>query len=190
MVVGGGGEFHMRLLATYGSDYLAARNRAGAMQKCSGLQAAGCRLQGDGDCLFSKAGACEIRARDYHCPQSRPQHEIVSCPIGDDELCPGGGCSPAAAGANDSDLAAAVAMLETGRQASTYLDAGRMRIFAGTAAVCRDKIAWGAADCCRPSAAGRNRSNAAAAGRPGNAGCGARRAVGGKRIRFRCSLRR
>ena len=161
VVVGGRGEFHMQLLATYGSDYLAARNRAGALQSCSSLRTAGCLRQGPGECLFSKGGACVISAQDYHCPQRQPQHEIVSCPIGEDELCPGGNCSPAAAGSHSADLALAVAALEAGRQASTYLDAGRMRIFAGTTAVCRDKIAWGAVDCCRGSAAGRNRTNAA-----------------------------
>ena len=161
VVVGGGGEFHMRLLAVHDSDYLAARSRAGTLQRCSNLRAAGCRRAGEGACLFAKGGVCRIKAQKYHCPQRNPQHQVVSCPIGEDELCPDGICSARSDASHASDLAAAVTALETGRQASTYLDAARMRIFAGTAAVCRDKIAWGAADCCRPSAAGRNRANAA-----------------------------
>lgn len=163
VVVGGGGEFHMQMRASYDSAYLAARNRASSLQKCSSLNSLGCLRQGTGNCLFTKNGTCQISAQNYHCPQRRPQHEMVACPIKDTELCPGGNCAPnpADAATAASDMAAAVALLEAGRQASTYLDANQMRIFAGTAAVCRDKIGWGASDCCRNSAAGRNRTNAA-----------------------------
>ncbi len=160
IVVGGRGEFSLRLDAEYDRSYLEAGNRAATMQRCSELRAAGCVHRDAGECLFARDGVCIINAQRYDCPQSAPSSQIISCPL--PELCEGGDCEgPPGHASNSGDLAQAVALLEAGRQGSTYLDPDSLRMFQGTHAVCRDKIAWGAQDCCRADGAGRNRTNAA-----------------------------
>ncbi len=160
VVVGGRGEFSLRLNAEYDRAYLEAGNRAATMQRCSDLRAAGCVHRDAGECLYARDGVCLVNAQRYDCPQSAPSSQIVSCPL--PELCAGGDCAgPPGIDANSGDLAQAVALLEAGRQGSTYLDPDTLRMFQGTHAECRDKIAWGAQDCCRADGAGLNRTNAA-----------------------------
>lgn len=106
----------------------------GAVQSdCSLLTAKGCAFSSS-SCL-SPTGAtganCLLKENTYSC-QTGDSTTVLDC--GSQQYCTGGNCYNSGH-EPDTDLAAAVASHEIGRQAATYIDANQ-RIFSGTAESC------------------------------------------------------
>lgn len=112
---------------------------------CASLQTQGCTLSAS-TCVSPAGGTdanCMLYEKSYSCPTAGATSTVLDC--GSQQYCIGGNCFNSGH-EPDTDLAAAVASHEIGRQAATYIDANQ-RIFGGTAESCdQDSLSR----CCDP----------------------------------------
>lgn len=113
---------------------------------CAALQSQqGCTLNSS-TCVSPVGGTsanCTLYEKTYSCSSSGGASTVLDC--GSQQYCTGGNCYNSGH-EPDTDLAAAVASHEIGRQAATYIDANQ-RIFSGTAESCdQDSLSR----CCDP----------------------------------------
>ena len=118
------------------------------LPSCGKVVSTGCKLTAHRPRCAANAGhECDASLRTYRCATQ------VRCGL--PRNCQGDSC----AGGNTPDFVQTLARLEMARQASHYLTDSNLFLFSGNAAQCRDKVAWGLADCCRADATGRSATN-------------------------------
>lgn len=101
-------------------------------------------------------GKCIFETKTYKCMSQPPKtNTFMDC--SGQMFCMDGNCFDTGY-EKDTDFAQAMALMETAREAGTYLDPNSMEIFKGAESKCRIKL-FGLANCCKKSGGGEKYNN-------------------------------
>lgn len=102
-------------------------------------------------CTDSLNNQCTFEERTYSCLSKPAKTESVTDCSGQN-YCADGNCF-ASGNPPDSDFAKAAVMMESMREAATYMDAGALKVFSGKDNRCTKKL-FGLVNCCKSSSGG------------------------------------